>query len=137
MSQNLTDYEEFVKVIANLQAVVDGDHILATRGNPSNFRVVFENLLESVYDFKLNVIAKRTCHYRNCINPSHFSISFKQKQDMSQEERDDLKILIEDIDFDKVKEIGMEKYLEEYNEGLPEELKISLQTLKICVKIHG
>ena len=56
---------------------------------------------------------------------------------MTPEEKEELNILVDDIDFDRLKEIGTERYLEEYNDSLPEELKISLKLLKLCVKIHG
>lgn len=137
MITNLKDYTEFVKAIANCTPVIDGDHILATRGTTSDFKLAFAKLLELENDGKVIAKVKRNCKYAKCINPEHYTVSFETKQDMTPEEKEELNILMDDIDFDRLGEIGTERYLEEYNDGLPEELKISLKLLKLCVKIHG
>lgn len=137
MDTNLKDYAEFVKAIARCQPVIDGDHVLATQGNTSEFRLCLSKLIEREYENKLKVTIKRKCKYPKCINPEHYLATIEKKQDMTPEEQEELNILIEDINFDRVKEIGIEKYLEEYNSELPDELKINLKLLKLCVKIHG
>lgn len=137
MPINLNEYAEFVKAIAKCEPVVDGSHILATRGNTSAFKLSFTKLLEAENDGKVSVQLKRKCSYGKCINPEHFEIKFEKAQDMTPEEKEELNILMDDIDFERVKEIGTERYLEEYNGELPEELKIDLKLLKLCVKIHG
>ena len=132
MTINLQDYARFVKAIVKSNARIDGDHILAESGT-KDFRTALGAVLSTE---DVNATAKCTCRYKNCINPEHFLITFEQKQDIDPERKEELDILMDDIDFDRADEIGAERYLDEYNYGMPEELKISLSTLQICIKLH-
>ena len=132
MTINLQDYARFVKAIIKSHPRLDGDHILVESGT-KEFRAALGAIL-STDDVKAT--AKCTCRYKNCINPEHFLITFEENQDIDQERKEELNILMDDIDFDRLEEVGTDRYLEEYNEGMPEELKIDLPTLMTCIKLH-
>ena len=132
MTINLQDYARFVKAIVKSKAQIDGDHILVESGI-KEFRKAFSAVLSNEYT---KAIVKCTCRYKNCINPGHYLITFERKQDVAPERLEELNILMDDIDFERLEEVGTANYLNEYNDCMPDELKIDLPMLETCIKLH-
>lgn len=83
-----------------------------------------------------SVEQKPICHSKLCCDPTHLTVVFKNAHKALGMSKSDLEDLMEELDFDEIDEIGEERYLENFNAGLPDYLKISLTTLKSAVNIH-
>lgn len=79
---------------------------------------------------------KPCCEDKLCCDPNHFTVLFKQVYKYLKMTQEEFNELMEEIDFERVEFLGARKYLEEFNEELPDSLKISLTTLITAIKIH-
>lgn len=133
MFEKVADLSGLVKLLAQSGARIDGDHVL-TESHAAKIRSEIGKLIS---DEAVSANVRTVCRYKNCVNPEHMLVRFEKRKNLSKEKIEEIEALSSDLDFDKIKEIGASKYAEEYNEGMPEELKVTSSMIRQCVKYEA
>ena len=133
MFEYLTDLSRLVKLLAKSGARIDGDHVLADHLSAKIRNEMGRLLSDEVCVAKVSA----GCRYKNCVNPDHMVVRFNARPRASNEALEEIEILMSDLDFARINEVGAAKYAEEYNEGMPEELKITDRMVRQCLKLNS
>lgn len=133
MFEKVTDLSGLVKLLAQSGARIDGEHVL-TESRAVKIRSEIGKLMsDDVVSAKVGTV----CRYKNCVNPEHMLVRFEKRKDLPKEKIEEIEALASDLNFDRIKEIGVSKYAEEYNDGMPEELKVTSEMIRQCVKYEA
>lgn len=100
-------------------------------------REIFSYLGHEIQDLRYySVRKKKTCTIPNCVCPDCYRIIKKSNLKKSNDCKlsgDDLEELCDELNVDRCNEIGLDKYLQEFNETQPEFLRIGLEELKAAL----
>lgn len=115
---------------------LNSEHWLLTKNLPKNNRQKYKILHDLIEELDLNsglyFKTKRLCWCKDCFNPFHHDLIIPDRIPIKiREEIQNLKELAEDIDLEKVTEMGLIDYLNYFNGiQLSDLLKIDMKTLK-------
>lgn len=130
--------DELKDIISENGLKFEGRHLLLPIEKPSSkqrlkiVKKIFESLDETRIENSRFFLQKRTtCRFDNCVAPCCYDFKLKHNLGDTLLSKEDIKEIAEEIDIERIKEIGLEKYLEEYNRGQVELLKISMDELKL------
>lgn len=98
---------------------------------------IFAYLGQSLQDSKyISIRKKKTCKVEKCVCPDCYTFIKKgnvTKGNGCRLGEQDLEELCEEINVDRCEEIGLDKYLDEFNEQQPSFLKIGMEELKAAI----
>lgn len=130
--------DEIKKLIKYYGLKFEGRHLLMPEKNPTKIqrlnvvKKIFESLGETrVENDKFFMQKKKTCLFDNCVAPCCYDFKLKHSLGETLLSKDDIEEIAQEIDVDRIKCIGFEKYLEEYNKDQIEILKITMEELKL------
>ena len=70
------------------------------------------------------------CNFPNCVSPQCHTFILKNAKPDSSLSKEDIEEIAKEIDLDEVEKMGQIEYLKQYNESLPEFLRISKEDFK-------
>ena len=80
---------------------------------------------------------KRACPHSNCVCPDCYTVTFKTRSKLDPKSvtlsREEIIELAEEIDYARCIRVGEKTYLSEFNEGVPDFLKITAKQLRDAV----
>lgn len=83
---------------------------------------------------------RRSCSNERCVCPDCYNLTFKTRLKLDPKNttlsREEIAELAEDIDYERCIRVGEKTYLSEFNDGVPEFLKITARQLHDAVVYH-
>lgn len=126
--------DEYHKILRDYNIEEKNGHLLVNRKGYTLHKIA-RNLFIALGDLRAdnkNFRLKKSpaCNFSNCVSPQCYSLNLKANFKNSLLSNEDIIAISSEMDLNRIEEIGMLKYLEEYNRTLPEILKISMEDFR-------
>lgn len=134
---NIKKYHELLK---NYDIKEDNGHLIIENRTlkPREKHEIINDLFSALGDTRANdsrfrLRKSKRCKFDNCVSPQCYSFIVKTsltKRETSLLSKEDIEQIASEMDLDKITMVGPKEYLKQYNESLPDFLKITEEDFK-------
>ena len=121
---------EFFKLLKKYDVTEQNGHLLVENNESRIIRNISRKLLLSLGELRADnsnfrLVKSPSCMFKNCVSPQCYYFKLKLTAENSLLSKEDIIDIANEMDLDRIEELGVDAYLKEYNESLPDILKLS------------